>query len=284
MADDIVLEEESGLEESGDVTPTIYPEEVDITTNSATISHESVIYEVDAGELPASASTTAGVAKSPAGTLYPPYEGAPNPIFKVSAVEIVNPGTGYTVNDELVVDLNKTDAKLKVVSVDAGTPTNTFMVSSVEALTGYMDESTDEFVPSTDPQFAMSGYQANETATLVVHSGDVAPVVTISSVNEAGAVTGLTITEPGVINESTIEQDSFEVYLAVNSGSTDLTYNGAGTNCWLHLTLSRIMMGGGVITEVAIANAGESTTDEVTNPVSVTGGTGLDATFKVTLS
>ena len=55
-----------------------YPETVSITTNTAVKENLSVIYEVDAGTLPAEASTTAGVAKVPAGELYPAYEGAPS--------------------------------------------------------------------------------------------------------------------------------------------------------------------------------------------------------------
>ena len=55
-----------------------YPETVSITTNKAVKENPSVIYEVDADTLPAEASTTAGVAKVPAGELYPSYEGVPS--------------------------------------------------------------------------------------------------------------------------------------------------------------------------------------------------------------
>lgn len=55
-----------------------YPEQVSITTNEAVKENASVTYTVNAGSLPAEASTTAGVAKVPAGELYPAYEGAPS--------------------------------------------------------------------------------------------------------------------------------------------------------------------------------------------------------------
>lgn len=55
-----------------------YPESVNITTGEVTKENASVTYTVNAGSLPAEASTTAGVAKVPAGELYPAYEGAPS--------------------------------------------------------------------------------------------------------------------------------------------------------------------------------------------------------------
>lgn len=55
-----------------------YPEQVSITTGEVTKENASVTYNVNAGSLPAEASTTAGVAKVPAGELYPAYEGAPS--------------------------------------------------------------------------------------------------------------------------------------------------------------------------------------------------------------
>ena len=55
-----------------------YPEQVSITTGEVTKENASVTYSVNAGSLPAEASTTAGVAKVPAGELYPAYEGAPS--------------------------------------------------------------------------------------------------------------------------------------------------------------------------------------------------------------
>lgn len=55
-----------------------YPETVSITTNKAVKENASVKYSVNAGSLPAKASTTAGVAKVPAGELYAAYEGAPS--------------------------------------------------------------------------------------------------------------------------------------------------------------------------------------------------------------
>lgn len=55
-----------------------YPEQVSITTGEVTKENASVTYSVNAGSLPAEASTTAGVAKVPAGELYPAYEGVPS--------------------------------------------------------------------------------------------------------------------------------------------------------------------------------------------------------------
>lgn len=55
-----------------------YPEQVSITTGEVTKENASVTYSVNAGSLPAEVSTTAGVAKSPAGSLYPSYEGVPS--------------------------------------------------------------------------------------------------------------------------------------------------------------------------------------------------------------
>lgn len=57
-----------------------YPEQVSITTGEVTKENASVTYTVNAGSLPAEPSTTAGVAKSPAGELYPSYEGAPSDV------------------------------------------------------------------------------------------------------------------------------------------------------------------------------------------------------------
>lgn len=55
-----------------------YPEQVSITTGEVTKENASVTYSVNAGSLPAEASITAGVAKVPAGELYPAYEGVPS--------------------------------------------------------------------------------------------------------------------------------------------------------------------------------------------------------------
>lgn len=204
--------------------------------------------------------------------------------YSVKSVEIESAGTGYSVNDQLTIDLDTKDAKLKVTEVGRGTSTDTFIVSTAEVLTGYIAESTGEFVPSDDPQFAMSGYAANETLTLKgAAEGDVDAVFTITSVDENGAITGLAITDAGAFTED-ISEDYFGTYMTIDTASTDLIYEGQGVNGILHLGLNRVYMGGGLITAVQIIDAGENTTDEVENPVSVTGGTGLDATFNITLA
>lgn len=203
--------------------------------------------------------------------------------YSVNSVEIESAGTGYSVNDQLTIDLDTKDAKLKVTEVGKGTATDTFAVTTAEVLTGYLDESTGEFVPSDDPQFAMSGYAANETLTLKgTASGDVDAVFTITSVDENGAITGLAITDDGAFTEQT-QEDSFGSYMTIDTASTTLIYEGQGVNGILHLVLNRVYMGGGLINAVQIVDAGESTTSTVENPVSVTGGTGSDATFNITL-
>ena len=279
MADDIVLEEESG-----EVTPTIYPEEVDITTNSVTIEHDSVTYEVDAGELPAEASTTAGVAKYPAGSLYPSY-GSPKDerTVGVTAVEVTNGGTGYVVNDQIMIEDN---AELKVTAVSAGTSTNFFGLTAATPETGYLD-GEDQFVPSDDPQYAMSGYAANETITIKVSgSSDVSPVLTITSVSESGAITGVSVTNPGSIEGDPSEPGDTMTFDMRLDGS-NIIYSGQGEKGFLHLTLSRIVEGAGAITEVSIVEPGDFEVSEslpLTESVEVTDGTGSGAVLSVTLN
>lgn len=284
MADDIVLEEESGLEESGDVTPTIYPEEVDITVGEVTIEHDSVTYEVDAGELPAEASTTAGVAKSPAGSLYPSY-GSPvdERTIGITAVEVTNGGTGYVVNDKIMIE---DSAELKVTAVSAGTSTNFFGVTAATPETGYLDDH-DVFVPSDDPQYAMSGYAANETITIRVSgASDVSPVVTITSVDANGAITGVSITNAGSIEGDPSEPGDTITFDMKLDGS-NMIYSGLGQKGFLHLTLSRIVEGAGAITEISIVEPGDFEVYEpvpLTDSVEVTDGTGSGAVLSITLN
>ncbi len=55
-----------------------YPEQVSFKKETVTKENPSVTYSENAGILPVEASTTAGVAKVPAGELHPSYEGAPS--------------------------------------------------------------------------------------------------------------------------------------------------------------------------------------------------------------
>ncbi|MBO7696830.1 MAG: hypothetical protein J6T10_29735 [Methanobrevibacter sp.] len=274
MADDIVLEEESG-----EVTPTIYPEEVDITVGEVTIEHDSVTYEVDAGELPAEASTTAGVAKYPAGSLYPSYS---TPAYSLKSVEIQTAGTGYSINDELTIDLDIKDAKLKVTGVSAGEPTNAAIANRALAVTGYFDETTGAFIPSDDPQYAMSGYAVGDTFTMSVAQGDTSPVFTVASV-EDGVITGLTVTTAGSITIDSEHSDSFDAFLDSDSWTYLPVGENNGGGAILHVYFSRVYEGGGDITEVVITEAGSNESNTVENPVSVTGGTGTGAKFNLTL-
>lgn len=263
---------------------TIYPESVSITTNSATIVHNSVTYEAVAGDLPASASTTAGVAKSPAGTLYPSY-GSPKDerTIGVTAVEVTNGGAGYVVNDKIMIEDN---AELKVTAVSAGTSTNFFGLTAATPETGYLD-GQEQFVPSDDPQYAMSGYAANETITMRVSgASDVSPVVTITSVDTNGAITGVSITNPGsVAGDPSQSGDTMTVDMKLDS--SNMIYSGQGVNGFLHLTLTRVVEGAGVITEVSIVKPGDFEVSEslpLTKSVEVTDGTGSGAVLSVTLN
>lgn len=240
MADDIVLEEESG-----DVTPTIYPEEVDITVDEVTIEHDSVTYEVDAGELPAEASTTAGVAKSPAGSLYPSYG---IPTYSLKSAEVAVAGSGYAVNDILTIDLNADDAKLKVTEV---TP----IIYSVATATASGAE--------------MTGYVSDETITVAGAEGDTAAVLTITAAE--GVITALTVTTAG----------SFASDIAGAIDPAKITYAGVGTGATITVTTSS--SGNGVKT-VTITDAGlNEDTSVVENPVAATGGTGSGVKFNIVL-
>lgn len=263
---------------------TIYPESVSITTNSTTIVHNSVTYEADAGDLPVSASTTAGVAKSPAGTLYPSY-GSPKDerTIGVTAVEVTNGGAGYVVNDKIMIENN---AELKVTAVSAGTSTNFFGLTAATPETGYLD-AQEQFVPSDDPQYAMSGYAADETITIRVSgSSDVSPELTITSVDTNGAITGVSVTKPGSVEGDPSESgDTMTIDMKLDS--TNMIYSGQGVNGFLRLTLTRVVEGAGVITEVSIVKPGDFEVSEslpLTKSVEVTDGTGSGAVLSVTLN
>lgn len=84
-----------------------YPEQVSITTNEAVKENASVTYEVDAGTLPVEASTTAGVAKVPAGELYPAYGSpiseTPTDNFSVTVASVIGSLSGYSVGETITL-------------------------------------------------------------------------------------------------------------------------------------------------------------------------------------
>lgn len=203
--------------------------------------------------------------------------------YSLKSVEIESAGTGYSVNDQLTIDLDTKDAKLKVTSVSAGEPTNVAVANRALAVTGYFDETTGTFIPSDDPQYAMSGYAVGDTFTMSVAQGDTSPVFTVASV-EDGVITGLTVTTAGSITIDSDHSDTFDDFLDSDSWTYLPSGENHGGGAILHVYFSRVYEGGGEVEEVVIVDHGESTTSTVENPVSVTGGTGSDATFNITLA
>ena len=105
-----------------------------------------------------------------------------------------------------------------------------------------------------------------------------APVLKVTSV-DGGAITGLEVKTPGSFTLAEEYGDTLGMWFT----SSEYTYSGVGTNAILQVYFSRVYEGGGEVEEVAIVNAGESTTSTVENPVSATGGTGSGAKFNITL-
>lgn len=164
--------------------------------------------------------------------------------YKITGVEIQDGSYGYAVGDELTVDLNTTDGKLTVTSIDE--PAVWFITSG--AVSG-----------------TMSGYVSGETVSIYHET------FTITAVE--GVVTALTGDGQGYADHNV----TGEVVT-----SEDYTYEGSGTG--LVITLTSSELSGGTITGVSITNAGSSSTSTVENPVSLTGGTGINAAANITLS
>lgn len=169
--------------------------------------------------------------------------------YNVTKVAIQTAGTGYAVNDVLTADLDLEDAKFKVTAVKPLKYTVTAATASG----------------------TMSGYETDETITVKGAEGDTSAVLTITA--EDGAITALTVTAGG----------SFASDISGSVSSDDIVYEGEGTGLELSVTASG-NADVGAITAITIKEGGESSTGTISNPVSVTGGTGSGAKLTLTLS
>lgn len=171
--------------------------------------------------------------------------------YNVTKAEIQTAGAGYAVNDVLTADLDLEDAKFKVTAVKP----LTYVVVDYELTTGG------------------EGYEQGETITIAgSEAGDVPAVLTISAVSE-GMVTGLTITNAG----------AYASNISGEVPTASMIYEGTGTGLEFNVT-ANASSDTGAITALTITNSGESSTGTVSNPVSVTGGTGSGAKLTLTLS
>lgn len=170
--------------------------------------------------------------------------------YNVKDVEIQNAGSGYLVNDSVVVDLDPTDASFKVTAVEP----LVYKVNSATATT----------------ETEMVNYVSNETITVKGAEGDTPAVLTITA--EEGAITSLTVTDAGVFVN--------DVAGVVNAA--DMIYNGEGTGAIINVaTINTANIAGG-ITGIEIVNAGISNAI-VNNPVNIVNGTGSGATVNLVM-
>lgn len=169
--------------------------------------------------------------------------------YNVTKVAIQTAGTGYAVNDVLTADLDLEDAKFKV--------------TAVKPLTYHIATAT--------ASGTMSGYLTGETITVKGAPGDTAAVLSI--VAEEGAITGLTVEN----------DDSYSTNIEGPIDPDNIVYEGEGTGLELSVT-TESNSDAGAITAITIKEGGESSTGTISNPVSVTGGTGSGAKLTLTLS
>lgn len=169
--------------------------------------------------------------------------------YNVTKVAIQTAGTGYAVNDVLTADLDLEDAKFKV--------------TAVKPLAYHIATAT--------ASGTMSGYLTGETITVKGAPGDTAAVLSI--VAEEGVITGLTVEN----------DDSYSTNIEGPIASSNIIYEGEGIGLELSVT-TESNSDAGAITAITIKEGGESSTGTISNPVSVTGGTGSGAKLTLTLS
>lgn len=158
----------------------------------------------------------------------------------VSAVTLLNGGTGYTIGDTVTLAGGDKyhEPELEVLSISSG-----------------------DYVSAADVNAGGSDYGVGDVINVTGGTYSVQCQLEVATVDD-GAVTGLTIVKPGI-------------YSAEPPTPADTTTTGAGTGLTVDLTLTP---GTGIITSLHISDSGVYTT-QATNPVSqntTTGdGTGL---------
>lgn len=149
--------------------------------------------------------------------------------YSVNSVEIQSAGTGYAVNDVLTIDLDTDDAKLKVTAVKPltyhiatatasgtmsgyltgetitvkGAPGDTAAVLSIAAEDGVISGLTVE----NDDSYS-TNIEGTISSDNIIYEGEGTGLelsVTTESNSDAGAVTGVVITDAGESTTSTVE-------------------------------------------------------------------------------
>lgn len=141
-----------------------YPEQVSITTGEVTKENASVTYSVNAGSLPAEASTTAGVAKVPAGELYPAYGSpeseTPTDNFSVTVASVIGSLSGYSVGETITLlsgNESDTPSVFTISSVSESELGLTITNPGLVSLPGMTGDSFSESYPMNDSLVSYEG-------------------------------------------------------------------------------------------------------------------------------